>query len=262
MFAPKRQSTKHFGPCTIKAAFTDCPIADRQRFKNSCCIMPTSVGIPVHEGDKLQAVLALVNRSFKNCTILVDDYIQRYTLAIKENHTPESLTNTVLALGDDWLQRNEPLYSQLTIPYALVRWRDWLDQPNFNYWYELIVNQLKENSLFQEAMRTAAVEFLIRYQKRQVLSKKDYERAYILCWQYLKEECAVMCLWAESGFDFELYPSGRNVSMKATYKYCIQPKFNNLLTSVSIHFKKSGKKTFLSPTPSSTTSSLTTVIDS
>ena len=66
----------------------------------------------------------------------------------------------------------------------------------------------------------------------------DKEFAFDCCLEYLLEECAVMCLWAHEGYDFELYPTGRNLAMKATYECIIKESCPGKLVSVSLHFKK------------------------
>ena len=51
-----------------------------------------------------------------------------------------------------------------------------------------------------------------------------------------------MCLWALEKYDFEVYPSGRNNAMKATYERLVKPINPNVLKSVGIRFKTLGPK--------------------
>lgn len=47
-----------------------------------------------------------------------------------------------------------------------------------------------------------------------------------------------MCLWTEKAYDFELYPSGRNKAMAATYLHLIKPHYPDYLRAVALRFKK------------------------
>ena len=81
-------------------------------------------------------------------------------------------------------------------------------------------------------------DFLTRYLSRFSTKDVDSERAFQLCLDYLIEECSVMCLWTEKAYDFEVYPSGRNKAMAATYEYLIKPHYPDYLRPVALRFKK------------------------
>ncbi len=224
-----------------KAFFRRCPIEERKKFKDSLCFMPISIGQKVHEGIKLQSTLTLVNRSFKGCVILIDDLIQRHTMQIENKEVSmETLLKTTEQEGDEWIDRNLPFVEQLEIPYKIIRWSKWLYHPDFPN-KKLIISQLyKEDVSFQNAMHISIGNFLERYKKRQENIDETY--AFNCCLNYLIEECSCMCLWPEEHCEFELYPSGRNLAMIATYEKVIQPEYPNLMISVSLYFKKTGKE--------------------
>lgn len=75
----------------IKASFRENPVEERKRFPQSTCLMPISVGQTIHEGEKFKAVIKLINKSFKACTILVDDSVQRHTIGIINDLPSEKL---------------------------------------------------------------------------------------------------------------------------------------------------------------------------
>jgi hypothetical protein len=54
-----------------------------------------------------------------------------------------------------------------------------------------------------------------------------------------------MCLWIEKSYDFEVYPSGRNKAMAATYEHLIKNKHPNILRPVALRFKKYNAKPFV-----------------
>ena len=222
-----------------KASFKGCSVNDRQKFCNSNCIMPISVGQKVHEGEKFQATIRLIDRYFHSCTLLIDDSIQRFTLAIKEPSTKmEKLYKVALKAGDEWLEKSKHLYEQLTIPYKIMRWDDWRTHQEFSKFYTKVTLLYNTNNSYRDSIHESADEFVRRYSERVENVNIDKQHAFDCCIRYLKEECSVMCLWALDGYQFEVYPSGRNKAMTATYEKIIKPSFPNLLVSVSLRFKK------------------------
>lgn len=221
----------------IKASFRGNPAKERQLFSSSSCLMPISVGQSIHEGKKFEAVIQLVNRSFQQCTILIDDSVQRHTLAIDKVIEPQMLYEEALTLGSQWVIRNKQVYSQLTIPYQVMRWDDWLKHVDYINQWEKIKKLYETDKQYKAAIHRNIDEFLTRFFARKEYPK-DLNRSFQLCLDYLLEECAVMCLWTQGCYNFELYPSGRNKAMEATYERLIKTSFPHYLRPVAIRFKK------------------------
>jgi len=221
----------------IKASYMKCPLHERKLFNKSHCIMPISVGSPVHEGGKMKATLKLVNRSFKRCSILIDDTLQRFTLQIADpTLTEKTAYEQAMLDGETWLSRNKNYISNLQIDYRIIRWDDWLNHPLYPEKYSEIEYYYINNSDFKSAITLNIDQYLSR---RKINSTHyDYLRASNVCLNYLKEECAVMCLWPLGQYDFELYPHGRNTAMQATYEQIIKHQYPNLLKEVALRFKK------------------------
>lgn len=222
----------------VKASFRENPPEERKLFPKSSCLMPISVGQSIHEGEKFSAVIKLMNASFKHCTILVDDSVQRHTIGIMNHVPPDTLYQMAVDEGDAWLKRSERAYNQLTIPYNIMRWDDWYNSKNYITSHERVENEYNTNELFRNAIHANISDFLTRYLSRYAQEEIDYERAFRLCRDYLIEECAVMCLWTEQAYDFEVYPSGRNKAMAATYEFLIKPNYPDYLRPVALRFKK------------------------
>lgn len=221
-----------------KASFRGNPPEERKQFSEASCLMPISVGQAVHENEKFTAVVKLVNASFKTCTILVDDSVQRHTLAICSELDPDALYDDALALGQQWLLRNQIRYAELTIPYQILRWDDWLKHPDFEMQLERVRRFYSDNLQYRASIHQNVDDFLTRYLGRESSPFWDKQRSVRLCIDYLLEECAVMCLWTHGEYHFELYPSGRNQAMRATYEMLIKPQFPEHLRSVAVRFKK------------------------
>jgi hypothetical protein len=223
----------------IKASFSGCPISDRQQFVNSHCILPISImGRKEHEANRFAATLKLINASFKSCTLLVVDTLYRHTLKI--DHPSENmdvLTNKAKEAGDGWLIRNKTAYQNLTIPYYIFRWDKYLNHPGFLEQYKMVSELYLNDAVFKNSILGSSKEYLDRYFNRNE-SFQNYEEALACCVEYLKEECAGMCLWVEGGYEFEVYPTGRTQALAMTYQSIIHPNYPNLLRPVGIRFKK------------------------
>lgn len=222
----------------VKASFRENPVEERKLFPQSSCLMPISVGQSIHEGEKFAAVIKLINASFKQCTILVDDSVQRHTIGIMNHATQDELYQLAVKEGDDWLKRNEMAYNQLSIPVEIMRWDDWYNSQSYINSHVRVQKEYHSNESFRHAIHANIDDFLTRYLSRFSAVDVDPERAFRLCLDYLIEECSVMCLWTEKAYDFEVYPSGRNKAMAATYEYLIKPHYPNYLKPVALRFKK------------------------
>lgn len=141
----------------VKASFRENSPEERRLFPQSTCLMPISVGQAIYEGEKFSAVIKLVNASFKQCTILVDDSVQRHTIGIMNHATPDELYQLAVAEGDAWLKRNEMAYSQLTIPFNIMRWDDWYNSPNYISSHLLVQNEYDSNDSFREAIHAISM---------------------------------------------------------------------------------------------------------
>lgn len=228
----------------LKASFAGAS-GYHSHFKESTAQLTISVGQPIHEGEKLVATLKLINRSFSACKIMIDDSIQWYTLAIlNPEASQENLIQQAIEAGDRYLHRHQDFFTTLlTIPYDIIRWKDWLNTPA---WQNAVLGMqviYQEDEIIREAIRQNVDSFLSRYEKRSLPENYVREHAENLCTHYLLEECAVMKdLWVTLGCHYEVYPSGRNEAMSAIYERYIKPhpEYFHLLKSIGIRFHRRG----------------------
>jgi hypothetical protein len=147
--------------------------------------------------------------------------------------------------GEEWIERNIKYIENMTIPYRLLRWDTYINSDAFAEQLDLIEKLYNSDKEYHDKININIKSFLDRYNKHtDVLQQDKYSRAYALCLDYLKEECAGMCLWINDHYNYEVYPHGRNQAMSITYKKLIKPNHPNLLKSVSIRFKKYYPKNF------------------
>lgn len=220
----------------IKASFKNCSIEDRKTFHKARCIMPISIGQKIHEGEKFIATLRLVERSFRECTLLLDDSIQKYTLKITSNKDLEELHKDSFDAGTAWLDRQENALKTFKASYSIMRWDDWVMMPEFPEHHKMVTEMYYHNKTYKDSFQQNITDFLTSFKKDALLF--DYDNAEKLCLAYLLEECAVMTLWARYKYDFELYPNGRNKAMTATYDLLIKESYPDSLKEVALRFKK------------------------
>ena len=65
----------------VKVTFR-CSEQDKADMVDSDCILHISVGQEYHEGEKLIATMDLINETFRSCTIMLCDTLQRHTLKL------------------------------------------------------------------------------------------------------------------------------------------------------------------------------------
>jgi tRNA-dependent cyclodipeptide synthase len=208
---------------------------DRKELNKSSCLLTISVGQKSHESEKFLATIQSINKSVKTCTIVVGDTLQRHTIGLGQTTSMDQRYQEAKKAGDLWLQRNKSLYSQLTIPYQIIRWDDCLEHPSYKKHYEQISSLYMTDENYRKAFLDTISEFMQRYNRQDSL--KNTEIAHYQCLEYLKEECAALCSWAEGKYNFEIYPGRRNKAMAATHKKFIEPKFPACLKEIAIKFK-------------------------
>lgn len=224
-----------------KAHFRGNPPEERKLFSSSSCLLPISVGQSVHEGEKFKATIQLVEKSFQSCTILVDDSVQRHTIGIlNPDKSQDELYKMAVHEGDEWLERSQKYFNQLNIPLNVLRWDDWFNLPDFEQSHKIVKQEYDSNPIYKQAIDANINDCLERYLRHHSTITPENPRAVSLCLDYLLEECAVMCLWVHGKYDFELYPSGRNKAMAATYEFLIKPSHPQYLKAVALRFKKYG----------------------
>jgi hypothetical protein len=230
---------------SVKVSFK-CPASYKEEFKDSHCLLVISVGQAAHEGEIFRSTIQLINRSFRECTILVADSLQRYTLAIGNNYADEILYAQSIHEGDLWLERNRKIYDKFTIPYNVTRWDPWLERADYEQQKEMVNTLYEIDEKIKHIFHMEIEIFLKRYQSH-INNIFNYDKAFKFCLDYLKEECSVMGLLAHAAYDFELYPRSRGSIMLVIYKKLVEPRYFGKLRSVSLSVKPGKTEVKASP---------------
>lgn len=221
----------------MRSSFKFVNEIQKARFNQSHCLLTISVGQGSHEEERFAATLNLINASFKACTITLHDGLQRYTMALDQKADPSYFYEASVKEGDLWLERNEKYYSKLTILKDIIRWGTWLTHSGFSSKRDEILTLINQDPAYKCIFDNTIDEYLTRYSNRLIdVSSFDKERARRLCFDYLVEECAVLCLWPETGCQFELYPGKHNAAVNETRQRFVLSKNLDLLYPVGIGF--------------------------
>jgi hypothetical protein len=211
---------------------------DKGIFKTATCLLTISVGQEVHEGDKFATTVDLVNESFGSCIMLIDDSLQRHSMALDQQENADFFYEASILEGNKWLERNECHYKKLSILDNIIRWDKWLEHPHYLEQQQKIKSLIDENSDYKACFDSTIDGFLSRYFPRLVGKETfDMARGQKLCLDYLIEECTALCLWTELNCHFEVYPNKRNQVMDETHQRFVLPSYPDLLHAVAIKFK-------------------------
>lgn len=155
--------------------------------------MGISLHSRAHTGAGLWYMLDWVNResAFDRLRIGLSDTLNRFNYMGDEALTEEQARAKALSIGDQWLVKNAPSLSCLTIPYEIIRWDHWqttnpdvIAKNRRTY-----MNAFRANPAFREAMLQDMDNFMRRRYKK-TLSETDFYATGPLV-NYLIEELAV-----------------------------------------------------------------------
>ena len=221
----------------VKAKFRYVNEAQKARFSSSSCVLGISVGQEVHEGELFDITLQLINKSFVSCNILVDDTLQRYTMAMLNGGSPEDYKSIAIKNGDLWLERNNKSIEALSIPYKIFRYEHWLSHPKFNEYKTKITSLLNTHAEFKHVFDSTCNNFVDKCCSRQQCKDMDTEDLKHLSSGYLMEECITYCLLVDLSCQFKVHPGIRNMARELTRNLLIAPEHPDLLQHVGVYFK-------------------------
>ncbi len=221
----------------VKASFKNVTPEQKAQFKNSRCLLTISVGQESHEGERFAATIDLVNETFGSCIISVHDSLQRYTMALNSTRNADDFRDASIQIGENWLASNRQQYNRLHNLERIIRWDEWLNESAFSAKKMSIDNLLAEDDSYKNIFGTTIDNYLQRYCRHlNDSSVFDLAKAKQLCFEYLIEECAVLCLWPELNCDIELYTGTHNLAMQETAKRFIASGGVSSLKHIPIKF--------------------------
>jgi hypothetical protein len=224
---------------SVKAFFKYLDENERKKLNNSTCLFTISVGQQSHEGERFEATMELINRSFSSSIMLIDDSLQRHNMALNQKEDAEYFYNISVQEGDLWLERNEEYYKKCKNLKKIVRWDYWLNHPDYKKQHEKLKTALKGDNNYLTAFEHSIDEFLSKYTKRLTESNNyQIDRAKKLCLDFILEECTALTLWPELNAKYEAYPGIHNKAIEETRKRFVP---NSIIRPITIGFRNAGQ---------------------
>lgn len=220
----------------VRAVFK-CENSYKAKFSQSQCLITISVGQDSHEGEKFGALVELINNSFKSCIMIIDDSLQRHTMALSSEKNSDFFYPLSIKEGNTWLLRHKKIIKNFSILKKIIRWDAWLNHSKFLIQKNEILHLIATQDPYRKAFETAVEDFLEKYCRRKFSKSFNINRAEQLCFDFVVEECAALSLWPELQCRFEVYPSNNNLAMDETRKYFIFSQDPELLQSIKAGFK-------------------------
>ena len=178
-----------------------------------------SVGQEYHEGEKFKATMDWAKHRFEKVVICVNDTLQRHNYAYSSDLSSEEAFRQSEAMGEEWIQRNLPVISQLP-NCELYRWEDWRGREDYTTQYNYIVDLYNKVPVVKAFIDE---EVMIFWKRRSIKTgEKDYsftkfKEASI---QYLLEETAAFFLMFKKDVAADIYPGSALLPCVLAQKYC------------------------------------------
>ena len=171
-----------------------------------------SVGQEYHEGKKLAAVVAWINRNpgIAEVHVSVNDHLQRHNLLAAGVDAGEAGRRS-RAEGSLWLARNQSALAAISAGLVVTRWQDWTGRLEFDGVRRALADQLRADPVLEQAVETDAQALAARKTRRGEgvpASWIGHSRDYV------REELAVFALQCASLPAAEIYP-GSNLASAA-----------------------------------------------
>ncbi len=220
---------------TYKAHFVNTGTFKNQ-FAYSHCVLPISVGQQYHQGEYLEAIISLVNRHFRSCTIIICDVLQRHTLQLLHNELEQIAYNRSLDQGQQWLRENQCYLNQIKHLNGIHHWLDWLSTEQFVKQLA-VTEELYQSNASIKSTFDESVNLIVKRLTPRLKHNYTLETVKLACLTYIKEECSIMPLWVTENFHFEVYPSQRVPAMAAIYDHLVKPNYPNCLRWVRLNLR-------------------------
>jgi hypothetical protein len=212
------------------------PEGDKKEFSGATSLFSVSMGIDkiLVQGKCLEKIVEAINPIFSKCDIVISDTLQRFNLMLRYPDMSEEKALQVAAdIGNNWLEKNENILKKLNIPFKIYKWNDWLNHQDFQRHYEYVCNLMNEEPDFAISIMHSIKEYFKRKTKQDD-SDVLLNKAMPLAYNFVLEEAAVMLLWCDVGYDFELHPSNRSAALTYVHKLYYKDKNQRYLKQCRI----------------------------
>lgn len=180
------------------------------------CSLEISLGNPRQAGEKLQAIVEWAEKNFELCLFHIGDTLYRHNFET-DGMTPAAARDAALKGGDDWLTTHADIIESCRVPYKIVRWDRWLDDPAFPALHSAIRDMYLSNDDFRRAVMADVWMFMERQQDR--IGSVGPEKFISNCIAFLLEEAAGDTLMSRNYDIARVYPAPQ----LETFQYLARP---------------------------------------
>lgn len=128
-----------------------------------------SVGMPYHEGPKLEAAIGWASQRFSHIIISLADTLQRHNY-MAEGMDADAAYNHSFRLGTEWLERNRATLEGATI----IRWDQRLRHPLYGQFVSRTMGHLHTMPAFRESLEEEANGYAARKGLQVTQHRVDY----------------------------------------------------------------------------------------
>ncbi|NCC20902.1 MAG: hypothetical protein EOM26_00395 [Alphaproteobacteria bacterium] len=165
----------------------------------ACCSLDISLGNRYEQGGYLASIIHWINRRFERCIVNLGDTLHRHNLA-HGAVSMETARERTRRMGDEWLQANNTILSDLSINYEIVRSDDWLNHPEFGPTHEALWEYYYTDSQYRALALADTRVFLNR---KSSLDREVLRRSSL---NYLLEETTADIIMGRREPVAHLYP--------------------------------------------------------
>lgn len=164
---------------------------EKQSLYDNICFVPISLGQEYHEGGKFASIMRLVEKSFKECVIIVSDVLHRHTLVIEDaSLNAEQALQRAVEKGRQWVSANSVYWEDLSIPCRIVYWGELLHSTAYSR-HRCELDALCSGSYCANHLVEEMVGHFVRSVCPEDADESEKARIAALSREYLLEEHAI-----------------------------------------------------------------------
>lgn len=184
--------------------------------QKSTCSLEISIGNTRQTGDKFAAMVEWAERNFQSCLFHIGDTLYRHNYEAA-GHTPAAARDLSVKAGDQWLAEHRDIIESCRIPYEIIRWQHWLDDPAFGPLHSAIRDLYLSDDDFRRFVMADVWTFMERQQDR--IQAIGPEKFISSCIAFLLEEAAGDTLLSRTHDIARAYPGPQ----LETFRYLARP---------------------------------------
>lgn len=168
------------------------------------CEIGISPGNPAHEGEKLASILEWAQQKFPQSILTLSDTMYRHNFMAMGMHEQEA-KEAGQKLGDDWLSRNNKIFTQYQDKIRIYRWSEWQQHGAFDHIYDDLMLYISSSEPLRQALNTDIQTFIAR--KTRQGQDIDLAKARMHSFNLITEEIACYILIGRHYKLARAYPS-------------------------------------------------------